>query len=140
MEPGKVKTVYNGLDVDRYRQDENLSAKRQVLEQFNIPLGSDLLGIVSTLLPRKRHGDLLEAMTYIREQCPTVHLLIVGFGPLRDTLERRCRELKIEEVVHFLGYQDRVAPIMAALDIVVLPSVSEGMPMALLDLNQARFM
>jgi glycosyltransferase involved in cell wall biosynthesis len=64
---------------------------------------------------------------------PSVHLAICGRGSLEASLRARAREHGLEQRVHLLGLRGDVAAVLAAADVFVLPSLSEGLPLALLE-------
>lgn len=83
--------------------------------------------------PQKDVRTLLMAMRSVRQQEPCAILLVAGEGPQRNELEALSRSLELEDCVRFTGWVDDMQPLMAAADIVVLSSVREGMPYALLE-------
>ncbi len=90
------------------------------------------LGTIGRLEEQKGHGYLLEAVPAMAAAIPDLQVLLVGDGRLRQALERRCRELAVEERVHFLGTRRDLALLYRAMDVFVLPSLWEGLPLALL--------
>jgi glycosyltransferase involved in cell wall biosynthesis len=74
--------------------------------------------------PEKNQEVLLTMMRRLRVARVDVHLVIAGDGPLRGQLERRAIELEIADRVHFVGAVDDVRPLLAALDVFMLPSVA----------------
>lgn len=92
-----------------------------------------LLVSIGNLYPVKGHQHLVDALALIAERHPTVHLAIAGRGGLADALLARSRDLGLARRVHLLGLRPDVGAILAAADIFVLPSLSEGLPLALLE-------
>jgi glycosyltransferase involved in cell wall biosynthesis len=82
---------------------------------------------------KKRVGLLLEIWQQVAAAAPDARLLLVGKGPLEANLKEIAKRLGIESTVCFYGQTDRVAEILPASDIFVLPSVSEGLANALLE-------
>ena len=76
---------------------------------------------------------LLDAFAQVQDEFPEARLWIAGDGPLRPMLEERTRELGLESRARFWGFTDRVAELLAQADMLLLPSRTEGMPMALLE-------
>jgi glycosyltransferase involved in cell wall biosynthesis len=72
-------------------------------------------------------------MRFLLDEIPSVHLVIVGDGELRSTLERLTAELALTEHVHFVGFRSDVPNLMHAFDIFVLPSLFEGFGLVLLE-------
>ena len=100
------------------------------LNQANVLLS------VGRLSLEKGHADLLRAMASLcaaRAGSDNLHLIIVGDGPERGSLEKLCSALELDSCVTFSGYQSDVRPYYAIADIFVLPSHSEGSPNVLLE-------
>src|SRR5205807_4507369 len=74
----------------------------------------------------------VDAMSLLTSH-PDVHLAIAGRGDLADALSARARELGVAGRLHLLGLRSDVADVLAAADLFVLPSLSEGLPLALLE-------
>ena len=88
---------------------------------------------VGNLYPVKGHTHLLEALAQLRSTHPQLHVALAGRGKLAAALEARARDLGLGGRVHFLGLRQDVANVLAAADVFVLPSLSEGLPLALLE-------
>jgi glycosyltransferase involved in cell wall biosynthesis len=126
-----VHTVVNGVDVDAFARAGE--GGRRVREELGIPASAPVCGIVARLTPAKDHATLLEAVARLRAAVPGVHCLVVGDGELRDELAARSRALGLEGSVHFTGARENVADYLAAMDVFVLSSVTEGLAMTLLE-------
>ncbi len=92
-----------------------------------------LLVCIGRLVDEKGHVDLLHAMPAVLERFPEARLALVGYGPLEAELKQVCTKLEIERNVNFLGWQENIHAWMAAGDLFVMPSRSEGLPLALLE-------
>jgi glycosyltransferase involved in cell wall biosynthesis len=92
-----------------------------------------VIGTVARLARQKSIHDLIEAMPFVRQVRPETRLLIFGDGPLRADLETLCRRLKLTDAVTFAGFAEDLAAAYAAIDIFVLPSRIEGLPVSLLE-------
>ena len=96
-----------------------------------------LVGVVASLIERKGHRFLLDAMSQIdNAQLPDnsqLHAVFAGEGVLRAELEAQVRVLDLQQRVHFLGFRDDAKTIMAACDIVALPSLKEGLSIAAME-------
>jgi glycosyltransferase involved in cell wall biosynthesis len=97
-----------------------------------------LLVAVGNLYEVKGHRYLIEAMGMLRDRYPRLHLAICGRGELGDALAALAREKGLADRVHLLGLRSDVAAILSAADTFVLPSLSEGLPLALLEAMFAR--
>lgn len=98
-------------------------------------IGGDdpVVGYAGRLSEEKGLNTLFDAFQKVTLRKPKARLWVAGDGPLRSTLERLAGELEISNNVRFLGFQENIFQWMAALDVFVLPSLTEGMPMALLE-------
>lgn len=108
-------------------------ARQQVVAELGIPPAARLVGTIAGLITHKGHAILLEAVAEIAPAAEAVHLLLIGSGPLRDALERKASQLGIGECVHFLGERRDIARLLSALDLFVLPSLTEGLGSSILD-------
>ncbi len=125
----KIQVIYNGvIDLsDRIYDNKALQKKH------NISADHLVLGTISRLDPIKNHQMMLEAFSKIHQQYPYVKLLIVGDGELRETLEELCDKLAITEQVIFTGFIIEPQKYLNIMDIFLLPSLSEGTSMTLLE-------
>lgn len=126
----KITVICNGVDVKRYEQEVDTDAVRQ-----RLALGTDahLIATVGTLKEQKGHCYLIDAAHEIVPQHPDWHFLLIGDGGLREGLQAQVREQGLSENIHFLGNRHDVPELLAASDLFVLPSLWEGLPMALIE-------
>jgi glycosyltransferase involved in cell wall biosynthesis len=103
-----------------------------IREELRLGPGDQLLVSVGNLYPVKGHVHLIDALALLAERHPNVHLAICGRGELEGALLARAREQRLANV-HLLGLRADVAAVLAAADVFVLPSLSEGLPLALLE-------
>jgi len=123
-----IETVYNGIDLTGYDNIEPI-LRRDLSLSSDVPI----IGIVARLVWEKGYKYMLKAMPRILEKFPKAVLIIIGEGPLEESLKALCRELDITDNVIFMGYQDNVEKLALDFDVFVLPSVSEGLGLALLE-------
>lgn len=133
--PGKVQRIYYGLDPARFRRTlrTGVDVARALRAEFGVKPEHYLLGVVARLAPQKGHRYLLEALALAIQEEPALRLLVAGQGPLREQLEAQARQLGLGAHVIFAGWRSDVANIMAALDLLVLPSLWEGFGLVLLE-------
>jgi glycosyltransferase involved in cell wall biosynthesis len=86
--------------------------------------------VIARLTPQKGHRFLFDALATNRSLAD-VHLLVVGDGELRSTLEHMVGERGLETRVHFVGARRDLGDLLAAMDVFVLPSLWEGLPLSL---------
>lgn len=124
----KSLVIPNGVDRSRFRRTPAVN-----WEEFGLPMGSRPLVTVGRLTKQKGHSILLEAWSRVSPMFSSEHMVFVGDGELRDQLQKRAIELKIEHSTRFLGYQSNVAGLLRGAGAFVLPSLWEGMPNVLLE-------
>jgi glycosyltransferase involved in cell wall biosynthesis len=128
--PRRIQVIPNGVPLNNRASAASRSAHRA-----NLGLNPDdaVIGTVGSVYPVKGHRYLVEAAASIVGRFPRAVFLIVGQGGLRDELEAHAAKLGIAAHVRFLGHREDVADLMSIFDIFALPSLSEGMPLALLE-------
>lgn len=122
----KIEVIYNGVDF-KPRPGSKPCAK----SDFGIPEVSPVIGMVGNLRPVKRFDRFLKAASLVNNK--EVHFLIIGTGPLRDTLEKQAVELGLGERVHFHYTTDGIYHVLKLFDIGVLTSESEGLSNVLIE-------
>lgn len=96
------------------------------------------IGVVGRLSAEKGIDVLLEAFAMLLMKNPAVQLAIIGDGPLRASLEKQSDSLRLTQQVHFAGFVSGASTSLSALHCLVIPSVSEGLPMVLLEAMRAK--
>ncbi|MDE3180889.1 MAG: glycosyltransferase family 4 protein [Acidobacteriota bacterium] len=124
--PSKVALIYNGRDLDRYRASGECDAVRR---QFGVAPQDMLLVHIGRLSPQKGHAVLLRALPVVIEKFPQTKLLLVGEGDLAASLLDETKRLGLEGRVIFAGFQSAIPRFLEAADLVVLPSLWEGLPL-----------
>ncbi len=126
----RLRCIHNGIDVDSQRTPLQPPIDR---EQLGISNDEVAIGVVGRLTAVKGVDVFLDAARNIADVNRAVRFVVIGDGPLRPTLERQAAENGLSERVVFLGHRDDAARIVGALDLLVIPSRSEGIPMVLLE-------
>ena len=121
----KLVTVPNGVDTNSFYR-----FSKKILPQTNKPF---VIGTVARLSPEKNHACLLVACAHLVDRHVDFRLNIVGDGPLRESLEDQCKELNLEKYVFFAGARNDIPAAMNELDLFVLPSLTEGISLTLLE-------
>jgi glycosyltransferase involved in cell wall biosynthesis len=132
--PGRLVVIPNGVELDRYGQAGDRDAAR---DSLGIPRDAFLLICVAKLYEQKGHAVLLDAFERL-QAAGDVHLALIGEGPLRARLAERVAARALAGRVHLAGIRGDVPGLLAASDAFVLPSLWEGLPMALLEAMASR--
>ncbi|MFC2023136.1 glycosyltransferase [Chloroflexota bacterium] len=128
--PDRVFTIRNGVDLERFARPGN---KKALCDDLGVAAYSTLIATVGRLAEAKGHGYLIDAAMPLISRFPEAHFLIIGDGELRTGLEGQAVNLGVAAHVHFLGTRKDVAGLLAAADLFVLPSLWEGLSVALLE-------
>ncbi|HEY3067286.1 MAG TPA: glycosyltransferase family 4 protein [Methylomirabilota bacterium] len=126
----RIVVVHNGIDADAFVPRR---ARPSVLAELALEEGDRIIGLAGRMTPQKGHEFLLEAVARLRPRLPRVRCVLAGDGPLRAELESRAAALGIAACCRFLGARTDVADVLSAVEVVTLPSRSEGLPFALLE-------
>jgi glycosyltransferase involved in cell wall biosynthesis len=130
ISPRKILTIPNGIDGSKY----SLSINKTVLrEELALPKIGPIIGLGVRLTDQKGITYLLQAMPAVIKAFPDVTLLIAGDGPLEGALREETISLHIDDHVRFIGPRLDMPRILKLLDLYVLPSIWEGLPMVLLE-------
>lgn len=92
-----------------------------------------VIGSVANLTEVKNHAFLLRAFAEAHKRNPSLMLMLVGDGPLRESHEQLARELGIADSVRFLGWRSDVSQLIQMMDVMALPSLFEGFPTVALE-------
>ena len=126
----RVSCIHNGIDLEAVRVTTSREAFRR---KWQIPEDAVVIGTVGRLVPVKGHAILLDATRILQASIGNVALVLVGDGPLRKDLEANAKRLGLEKSVIFAGQQDQSYDFMNMMDVFVLPSLHEGIPMVVLE-------
>lgn len=132
-----VGVIPNGIDVAAWaaaaRGDRAAARAR-----LGLPSETVILGSVGRLHAVKNQRMLVRALADLRRRVPGAALVLVGDGPERDALAESARQLGVGDAVRFLGQRRDVDRILPAFDLFCLASLSEGIPLTLLEAMAAR--
>lgn len=127
-----VVSISNCIDCEHLEKKVRMDSLNKK-KQLELDEKDYLVGTVGRLHPVKGHINLVDAWQKVHESYPNAALVFAGDGKERDRLEKSVHNLNIEKSVFFLGARDDVPEILNMLDLFVLPSLSEGLPISLLE-------
>jgi glycosyltransferase involved in cell wall biosynthesis len=125
----RIEVIQNGVQISDVSQE----IKDRIRTELDIPLDGKCLISVGRLAPEKGHAVLIEAFSYVAAIFPSTHLVLAGGGALMEELKSQAKTGGFSEHIHFLGVRNNIPELLAASDLFILPSHSEGLPMALLE-------
>lgn len=129
----KLRTIHNGIDVDGFRRDADV--RRRARAAWGVPDDALVFGSVGRLHPRKAVDAAVESFARLRRSRPDrdMRLVLVGEGPARPELETLVHGRGIADAVVFAGYTDNPQSAYSGIDVFVLSSLNEGLPLALVE-------
>jgi glycosyltransferase involved in cell wall biosynthesis len=128
VRPARIVTIPNGA-----RGARAATATSSLREELRLSAADPLAVAVGNLYPVKGHRYLVEALALLAPRFPRLHVAIAGRGTLHDALHAQARALEVGDRLHLLGLRSDVGNVLAGADVFVLPSLSEGVPLALLE-------
>lgn len=126
--PTRAVTILNGI-TPRPCAVPGADSRRA----FGLPPSARLVGTVTRVAPLKGVDDLVRSVPRILQVIPNAYLVIIGDGPSRDGIAQLAERLGISERVRLLGYRHDVADLLADIDVLVFPSLKEGLPLTVLE-------
>lgn len=126
---GRIRLIENGIDTDRFRVSTDALTRNEI----GIPPDAFVFGAMQRLSHEKNPLGLLDAFARIAGDAPRAWLVVVGDGPLRGEFEQHARDHGIADKVRVLGARHDPERIYPLFDCYVLASLTEGLPLALLE-------
>ena len=130
LPPGKVVAIPNSVDLGRFGPVESGG---RVRKELGIPDDAPVIGVDGRLAHQKGHCFLLHALPMLARRYPALRCLVVGDGELREELAGLAARLGVLDRCLFLGVRRDIPAVLSALDVLVVPSLSEGMPYVVLE-------
>jgi glycosyltransferase involved in cell wall biosynthesis len=129
LSPEKVLTIHYGVDLEKFAPED------QTLTRGDIGVTNDhlVLGTVARFDYPKGHKYLIDAAPEIVRQFPNARFVFVGDGPLRNEVEQQINQLGLNSYFVLLGFRRDVKQLLGVFDLFILPSLSEGLPNAVLE-------
>ena len=145
MDETKLGVIYNGIDISKFNPEaEGLPVRKEYF--FSEDAGNNNLhnidnaarqfnvGIIARLSREKGVDLFIEAAKFVLIKIPEAKFFIAGAGSLKETLIKRAKDLNIFNSIYFVGFVDsNLVSFLNELDVVVFPSLKEGLPLALLE-------
>ncbi len=127
----KGTVLYNGIVPELFHYDPRIRDE----QRKTLQIGSDdlVIGHVGRFTKVKNHSFLIDILASLIEIRPNCKLLLIGDGPLRRKIEEKSKELGVRDKVIFTGVCSNIVPYLHTMDVVVFPSLFEGIPMALIE-------
>jgi glycosyltransferase involved in cell wall biosynthesis len=127
--PEQYRVIRSGIDLGQFAGQHRCRAR----DRLGLPLEAPLVGSVARLAPPKDIETLVRAFAQLMGDRPAARLVLVGDGPRRDDIEALVASLGMEERVVLAGTRRDVAEVLPAFDVLVLSSLHEGLPRAIVE-------
>lgn len=125
VDSGKVKIVNNAVNIDKFKFNPNVREKVRselcIKDKF-------VIGHVGRFKEQKNHSFLINVFAELKKKRSNSILMLIGDGPLFENIRKKVKSLNIEDSVIFLGRKNNVQDYFQAMDIFILPSLFEGLP------------
>jgi glycosyltransferase involved in cell wall biosynthesis len=126
-DPRSIDVVYNAVD---WKAIQPSKPRDQVRASLGLAPNAKVAGVIARLTEQKGHRFLFQALT--TPALADVQLVVVGDGELRDALKAEVQDLGIASRVHFLGARRDLGDLLSAMDVFVMPSLWEGLPLSMI--------
>ena len=126
MQSGKVKVLNNAIDVDKFTYNPEI--RKELRYELNIEKDTLVIGHVGRFMYQKNHDFLIDIFKEIHTQKENSLLLLIGDGPLRQMIEEKVKNYNLQDSIKFLGLRKDVKDLYNVMDVFVLPSWYEGLP------------
>lgn len=127
---GKVTYIENGIENDKFIYSQE--SRDKIRKELNLE-DKLVLGHVGRFVKAKNHKFIIETFNNVYKKNVNSRLLLVGTGPLEEEVKKYVKQLGIEEQVHFMGERSDINEILCGLDIFLLPSLYEGLPVVIVE-------
>ena len=133
IESSKIFVVENGVEISNSNRNKDSTLRNEL----NIASGTFVILNVGRLSRQKAQSDLVSAAVRLKQWSHDFVILIIGEGPLAEPLQKQINKLGLEQQVRLLGYRKDIQNLLSISNVFTLPSLDEGMPMALLEATSA---
>jgi glycosyltransferase involved in cell wall biosynthesis len=128
--PQNLSRIPNGINTKVFSP---MRASERLKTALGLSPTVPLVGFVGRLAWEKGPDEFLRMAAHVHQRRKSVHFVLIGEGPLRQELIQLIHELQLQDCVHLAGLWDDMAEVYSALDVLVVTSRSEGMPLAILE-------
>lgn len=127
-----VIQINNGIDIEKFRYEE--TCRQQIRGQLGLD-GLKVVGHIGAFLPVKNHKFIVDVMEKAYQMDPAVRCILLGQGRMFDEIKALVAERKLENIILFMGMQDNVSAWLSAMDVFIMPSLYEGLPVSLIEVQ-----
>lgn len=121
----KVIVINNAIECEKYKFNNKI--RNEIREKFNLE-NNFVIGHVGRFNEQKNHTLLIKIFKSVKQQVNNAKLILVGDGPLFSKIKEEVKELDLENDVVFLGKRNNISDLLSSMDVFLLPSLFEGLP------------
>lgn len=135
VESGKVYIMNNAIEVNKYFYNEDIRSRTR--QALGIEDQEILIGNIGRFAPQKNHKFILQIFNQLCKKNQNFKLVLIGEGPDLESIQEMAKKYKIQSKVLFLGSRNDVPDLLQAMDIFILPSKFEGLPIVAVEAQAA---
>ncbi|WP_373472239.1 glycosyltransferase family 1 protein [Carnobacterium alterfunditum] len=127
--------VPNGIDLESY---QNISqSKEEIRSKIAIPQNALVIGNIGRFEEQKNHDFLIDIFEKVVKKRPNSHLILIGEGSLEEKMKEKVINLGLQSKVSFLGLRDDIPQLLKSMDVFLMPSLYEGLPISAVEAQAA---
>ncbi|MCI9039316.1 MAG: glycosyltransferase family 1 protein [Clostridia bacterium] len=123
---GKIYLLNNAIDLQKFEYNEKI--REEVRKELNIDEETFVMGHIGRFVEQKNHSFLIDIFYELQKEKQNAVLMLVGQGPLQEECKAKVEQQGLKHNVLFLGQRNDAARLYQAIDVFVLPSLYEGLP------------
>lgn len=131
FEKGNVYVLNNAIDLDKFKYDKQIRNKKR--DELKIDKNTLVIGHAGRFVAQKNHEYIIDIFNEVHKENKNSILVLVGQGPLMDSIKDKVRKLNIDSSVMFLGQRDDINELYQSFDVFLFPSLYEGLGMVLIE-------
>jgi glycosyltransferase involved in cell wall biosynthesis len=130
-----IEVIYNAIHTDDtpVPKKEGALVLEKLRREFDIPRSAVIVVAAGRFSPEKGHRFLVEALVAVKKEVPDLVVVLCGSGVLAGELERQAARLGVDTMIRFAGFRSDMDSVYSAMDFLVLPSLTEGLPNVILE-------
>lgn len=127
----KYEIIYNGLDLEKYKYNE--LERKKIRQKYNIKENEFVIGHVGRFVPVKNHGFIIDFFEKLHKTNKKYKLMLIGDGELKEEVHQTILNRGLDKNIIFVGVVANVQDYYNAFDLLVLPSLFEGVPLTIIE-------
>lgn len=127
-----VTQINNGVDTEEFKYDE--AVREKIRNELSLN-GAKVICHIGSFLPVKNHRFIIDVVEQAYKKDSSVRCVLIGSGVLMDEIKETVRQRGLSEAVRFLGVCGNVYELLSAMDMFIMPSLFEGLPVSLIEVQ-----